>query len=182
MKRTLTALVLFGTLSLAVSSCKKDHGDDHEHDHEAITKIELHFTKVGSTTTQVFSWTDLDGDGGNAPVIDNITLQAGSVYNVAIELFDSEGHDLTHDIEDLEAEHHRFYYTAGAGITINGLDKDPNNVTLGLKSVWTTSTAATGNVTITLRHYQNDNKEESDLVNNAKSTTDAEIQFQVTVN
>lgn len=183
MKRTLIALALSGTLALVISSCKKDRGDDHEHDHEAITKIELHFTKVGTSVTEVFTWTDLDGDGGNAPVIDEIELEENTTYSVAIELYDSDGHDLTHDIEDHESEHHRFYYSGqGAiGITINGLDKDINNVTLGLTSTWITTGHAEGPVKITLRHYQNANKEEADPVNSSKSATDAEIEFPVHV-
>ncbi len=183
MKKVSLAFTLVSILGLAISSCKKDHGDEHEHDHEAITKVELHFTKAGTTTPLVFSWTDADGDGGNPPVVQEIALEENATYSVAIELYDGDGHDLTHDIEDHEAAHHRFYYTpdAATGITINGLDKDENNVTLGLKSVWTTTGHGEGKVKITLRHYQNANKAEADLINSSKSSTDAELTFDVHV-
>jgi hypothetical protein len=185
MKTLLKSFLAVSLLAVFVTSCKKDKDDDqHEHDHEVIGTVNLKFTKAGTGEVSTFSWKDLDGDGGNPPVIQELALDENAVYNVSVELLDIEGHDLTHDIEDHEADHHRFYYevtVTGGAITISDLDKDDDGVTLGLKSKWTTTGHSEGTVKITLRHYQNDNKAEADLVNSSKSATDAELVFPVHV-
>lgn len=185
MKTLFKSLFAVSLLAVLVTSCKKDKDhDDHEHDHEVIGTVNLKFTKVGSTTVQTFTWKDLDGDGGNAPVVNEIELDENAVYNVTMELLDIHGHDLTHDIEDHESDHHRFYYAAtvtGGAITFSDFDKDEDGISLGLKSKWTTTGHSEGTVKITLRHYQNDNKAEGDLVNSSKSSTDAELVFPIHV-
>jgi hypothetical protein len=88
--------------------------------------------------------------------------------------------DITLEVE-AESDAHRFYYapTAGSNITITGLNNDPNGVPVGISSVWTTGAAATGKVTVTLRHFPGTppGKETSDPVDSPKSSTDVEVVF-----
>lgn len=165
---------------LFVTSCNKDDDPTIEgNENEVITKVELRFKEQGTTTELVYSWNDPDGDGGNPPVIDQIVLQPGKTYDVSLSFLDEvNGEDITEEISE-EADEHRIYYVASStsNIQIANLDKDENSITLGLKSVWTTTTATTGTVRIVLRHYPEAGKLETDLINDPKSSTDADILF-----
>ncbi len=74
---------------------------------------------------------------------------------------------------------HRFYFepSAGSNITVSNLDTDDNGVSLGLHSTWTSAGIANGNMTITLRHYPNGGKIETDAVSSTKSSTDLAVDF-----
>ncbi|MBX2922650.1 MAG: hypothetical protein KF746_10700 [Chitinophagaceae bacterium] len=173
--------VIAGFISLAVVSCKKESAKPEDNDNEVITTVELHFTEQGTSNVKTFKWEDLDGDGGNAPVIEEITLTPDKVYDVHIKLLDKTKtpvEDVTEEVEE-ESQDHRFYFipTAGSNITIDNLDNDDNDIPLGLTSTWTTAAAATGSVNVVLRHYPNGGKAEGDPVNSSKSSSDVDVTF-----
>lgn len=175
------SLVLAGAVLLA--GCKKDKGESNEE--EVITTLELTFTPNGGGTPLVYSFVDPDGPGGVDPTVDDIVLNSGTSYSVsAAFLNEIEGEDITEEI-NAEADAHRVYYTVagGSNITVTNLNNDPNGVPLGITSTWTTGAAASGQVTVTLRHYPAipPNKEASDLVNSSKSGTDIEVTFDTQV-
>lgn len=165
---------------LFVTSCSKDDDTTMEgNENEVITKVELRFKEQGTTNELVYSWKDLDGDGGNAPVIDQIVLQPGKIYDVTVSFLDEvNGKDITEEIIE-EADEHRIYYvpSSTSNIQITDLDKDKNNITLGLNSVWTTTTISKSTVRLVLRHYAQGGKIETDLINDQKSNTDVDIVF-----
>ncbi|MGN2375551.1 hypothetical protein ACTFAO_17960 [Sphingobacterium spiritivorum] len=168
------AIVLFAT------SCSKD--DDpipEENDNEVITTVQLRFKEQGTTNELLYAWKGADGAGGNAPVIDQIALQPGKSYDVSVSFLDEvNGEDITEEVSEENIDH-RIYYvpSSTSNIQITNLDKDDNNVTLGLESIWTTTTASTGTVRVVLRHYPQGGKIETDLINDPKSSTDVDIQF-----
>lgn len=178
-------IALAAGLFLFTTSCSKDDdtAPEEENENEVITKVELHFNEVGTENDLVFSWSDPDGEGGNNPVIEEIALAPNKTYNVSIKLLDEvNNEDVTEEIEE-EAVDHRFYYSPsdGANITVTDLDKDNNGVSVGIASKWATGAAADGNVHITLRHYPEGGKAESDLVTSSKSSTDADLVFQTSI-
>lgn len=172
--------IAVAAIALFATSCSKD--DDpiiEENENEVITTVKLHFKEQGTTNELVYSWKDADGPGGNAPVIDQIALQPGKTYNVSLSFLDEvNGEDITEEVSEENIDHRIYYVPSGSSnIQVTGLDKDDNNVTLGLNSVWTTTTASTGTVRVVLRHYAEGGKQEADLVNDPKSSTDVDIQF-----
>lgn len=170
------AIAVFGTM---LTSCSKDDVAE-ENSNELITTIELKVTERGTSNTQSFNFEDIDGPGGQAPEIDEILLAPNKTYDVEIEVYDESKNPpvAIHEEIEEEADDHRFYFEpSNANLTINGFDNDGAGKPLGLNSVWTTTTAAQGNVKITLRHYENGGKETSDPVNSTKSSTDAEVSF-----
>ncbi|MFT3980305.1 MAG: hypothetical protein QM687_07545 [Ferruginibacter sp.] len=171
---------------LLFSSCKK-FAEGEGNDEELITTMKLNFTPVGGGTTQTFTFEDIDGAGGNTPVIDNISLAAGTTYNVSVELWNNAAtppENTTLEVET-ENEAHRFYYTPSAGstISVSNLNNDDNGVPLGITSTWTVGTASSGTINVTLRHYPGTppDKQISDPINSPKSGTDITVDFNYTI-
>jgi hypothetical protein len=144
-------ILYIAIISLTLSACHKDHDQDEE---ELITTVRLKFTPA-SGPILTYSWQDLDGAGGNAPTIPTINLEVNTVYSVELELLNESvtpADNITEEIQ-AEAEEHLFIFnSATSGLSILITDKDSNNLDLGLKSTWTTTNAATGNVNIVLKH------------------------------
>jgi hypothetical protein len=170
---------------LVITSCKKEKTQEEDNDNELITTVELKVTESGTNNSSIFKWEDIDGPGGEDPVIDNITLQPNKVYSIQVAFIDASQNppeSLTSEVLE-ESDVHRLYYqpAASTGITVNGLDTDDNGLPLGLNCSWKTTGAGSGNMIITLRHYAEGGKEESDPVSSSKSTTDAEVEFPVII-
>jgi len=171
-------IMLFGT---TLVSCKKDKPE--ENDEELITTMRLTFVPVGAGNTVTYQFDDADGPGGAAATQQEIVLAPSKTYNVTLQLLNrtvTPVDDITLEVA-AEAGAHRFYYlpTAGSNISVSGFDNDPAGVPLGITSTWTTGAAATGKVTVTLRHYAGTppGKAVADLVNSTKSSTDIEVVF-----
>lgn len=188
MKLNRTLLLLFLVLAIGFSSCKKKEEDPKsDNESELITTVKLKFTEGG--TARTFTFRDLDGAGGNAPVIDNIILNNGRTYTMEIEVLDesnpAKAVDITKEIAE-EADEHQFFFTGSAVanlLTITYDDRDRNNRPVGLKNRIATRSTGTGQLTVTLRHELN--KAASGVANgqiaNAGGETDIEVTFNVTV-
>ncbi len=183
MKSNFKVLIAVACFALAISSCKKSKVETN--DNEVITTVQLNFTPVGGGTALTYKWEDLDGPGGANPIIDMVTLAVNKSYNVQMILMDKTKTPvvITSDEVRTEAIDHRFYFepSAGSNITVSNLDNDPMGIPLGLLNTWTTTTAATGTMKITLRHYENGGKALTDLVTSTKSSTDVEAIFNTKV-
>lgn len=171
--------------ALFIASCKKEKDDQESNENEIITTVQLVFKDRATAETRTFAWQDLDGDGGNDPVIQHIVLDPHADYDVSVVLLDetrNPSEDITEEVRS-ESDAHRFYYEVSglSGLTIGGLDKDGDGVTLGLTGVWMTTGPDSGTVRLVLRHYPAGGKAESDPVNSGKSSTDIDISFAVQV-
>lgn len=170
-------LFLFiGVISLTLSACHKDHDQDEE---ELITTVRLKFTPAtGPVLT--YSWQDLDGEGGNAPIVPAINLAVNTVYSVDLELLnesETPADNITEEIQ-AEAEEHLFIYNVNAtGLSVVITDKDGNNRDLGLKTTWTTGDPANGNINIVLKH----NPDKTATNPAATGSTDIDITFPVLI-
>ena len=170
---------------LAITSCKKEKATEEENDNELITTVEVRVTESGTNNSTTYKWEDIDGPGGEDPIIENITLQPNKTYNVQVGLLDASQNppeSITSEIME-ESLVHRLYYqpAASSGITVSGLDTDENQLPLGLNCSWATAGFGSGSMIITLRHYPNGGKEAADPLTSSKSTTDAEVEFPVVV-
>lgn len=169
MKKNFARLFLFAALfTLVFAACKKEKNDTPtENANEEITTLKLTFTNAANAADVVTAtWKDLDGIAGNAPTIDKINLKANTTYNVATELLDERTNPVTNataEIEEEGDEHrvfHLFYATATAAVydslstvaTVTPLDKDSNNLPIGLEISMTTKAAFTGFLNVVVRH------------------------------
>lgn len=187
MKKTWRFLGAFTIAAAMITSCSKDDTPTpEENDNEVITTVEVHLTDQSTGATEVFSIDYPDGYGvGITPVKETIMLDAGKTYSASLLLLDKTKTSVDTTSIEIEEENdeHRFYIepSAGSNITVNGLNTDDNGITLGSESTWIAGAAATGTVTITLRHYVEGGKAESDPVNSTKSTTDIEVVFDTEI-
>lgn len=171
-------MVLFGLI--IISSCKKDTIDPNEE--ELITTFKVEFTEKVTRAKQSFEFKDLDGEGGNAPSkFEEIILAAGKSYECELYLLNESVmpvDNITLEIE-AEADDHQFYFTPSiAGLLITDLNKDTKGLPLGIESIWTTGSAATGTINISLKHKPG-TKAANDPI--TKGDTDISLDFKVRV-
>ena len=149
------ALLFIGLITL--SSCeKKDPVIPNEE--ELITTMTYTLTPVGGGDAVIFNFQDLDGDGGNDPVITNGVLKTNTTYNGVISLLnetETPAGNITAEVE-AEGEHHQFFYSIeGAASTTTEItynDEDVNGNPVGISTSFTTTSASTGTLNIVLRH------------------------------
>ncbi len=180
-------LMATGTLMLTVTGCKKEDGHAHDNEQELITTVNVVFTPTGGGTPVTFSFVDLDGDGGNSPVVTNGTLTANTSYTVATTFLnesETPAEDITEEVRAEGKEHQVFYQVQSGlnlGITYN--DADTDNRPIGLINTATSGSASSGTLTVTLRHEPNKtaaNVSNGDITN-AGGETDVEVTFNVTI-
>lgn len=153
MTRALFALAM-ASLIFALPSCKKSD-PKIPNEEEVITTLVYDLTPQGGGTAVRFSYADADGDGGDAPVITNGTLQANTTYNGVITLFNEtvKPTESVHEEVQAEDKEHQFFFpTTLTGLTINYADQDANGLGTGLKTTLTTGAAGTGDLTVILKH------------------------------
>lgn len=190
-------------LSFSVSSCEKDDDDPQNttppgNEQELITELELLFVNPLAGDTLIYAFEDADGPGGNDPVIDDIVLQSGTVYQTFIKVFgnhshdddhddhgtDDHGDDLTEEIAEEDEEHQFFFQLSNLpGLEVNYFDVDEDGNPIGLTTVWNATAPGSGNVLVTLRHELDKNAPgvaEGDI-ENAGGETDIEVSFQVVI-
>lgn len=180
--------LLFALVSMSLvyfSACTKDD-PEIPNEEEIITTINYTLTPDAGGTPIVLSFQDLDGDGGNDPIISSGTLAANTTYTASLELLnetENPAENITDEIT-AEAEAHQFFFqTTFNGLTVTYDDVDANGKPVGLATKVSTTNAETGTITIILRHEPN--KSASGVSNgditNAGGETDVEVTFQVDV-
>ena len=134
----------------------------------------------------VLSFIDLDGDGGNAPIINGGVLEGNTTYTGILDLLNEAGNpaeSITEEIEE-EKEDHQFFFTIdGLDVSVQYNDLDANQQPVGLTTLLTTGNKGTGNLTITLRHEADKNAVGvvGGLLENAGGETDIEVTFPITI-
>ncbi len=169
--RSFDLYVPYACLILATACGDPQREAEHDHDHdeqEVITSILLTFTPDTGGDAVLAEFRDVDGDGGDDPIIVDPTLMANTTYDVSVsilnETLDPSDEDYHIDKEiEAEAEEHQLFYT-GDGIE-NGLftwmttdresdyvENSGEDLPVGLSGVLTTGDADQGKLTVTLMH------------------------------
>lgn len=184
MNRLLAFMFLFLLSgSFLVSSCSKDDDDNTpDNPQELITTVELTFTDaLGNSST--FIARDLDGDGGNPPVVDDITLEDNTVYTVTARFLDERDpgdvEDITVEVREEDLEHLVCYLFGGDPIFNTNIQQDPdsNGDPLGLITIMSTSNPGSGFLRISLKHEPD--KSTADRCSTGE--TDVEVDYDVTI-
>lgn len=192
--KTQFGTLLFGAL-LTLIACKKD--DDvpvtpvtPPNEEEVITTAILTFIDtagaVNDTSRMIFR--DVDGDGGNAPVITSDTLTAGHQYLASIQLLNESGvpvEDITEEVEEEATVHQFFFEVTGANLSWTYADTDTNGKPIGLRTNWDAPAgpASSGSLKVTLRHEPDKNAPgvSGGDMTNAGGETDLEVTFPVEI-
>lgn len=170
-----------------------DHDDDHGHgpgEVELITTFKITLTPQGGGSPLTVQFQDLDGEGGNAPVIDRIVVDAGTVYDGMIQELnelESPPEDITEEIREEAEVHQLFFETLGgfAPATVAYADKESDYVTntgadhpVGLKFTLTVpANARNGQFRVSQSHYDAGPKDGV----TPSDETDIEVTFEVEV-
>lgn len=186
-------------------SCSDDNGptgpaepeeheeDDHDHDHgpgeeELITTLRITLTPVGGGSSVSASFRDLDGEGGDDPVVDELEVSPGTNYNGTVQVLnetESPPENVTEEVEE-EAEAHQFFYQTLGGFssaTVTITDKESDYVTntgadhpVGIRfTLSVPANAQDGQLRVILSHYDDSPK---DGVSQSDET-DIDVTFEV---
>lgn len=176
----LTLLALSAGL-IAFASCNRDDDDDNtpENEQEVITTVTLTFVDQNNIST-VFRATDPDGDGGNPPVIDDVTLDANATYRLFLGFLDESDpndiEDITEEVEEESNEHLVCFDGSGFTSLPQAQDSDDNGDPLGVVSGLTTGSAGSGSLQVILRHEP----DKSAAAPCTTGETDVDVTFPVT--
>lgn len=169
------ALVIFGLFACEKEDKKVTSGEEEE----LITTVQIGFKAEGSSDTVMVKWSDIDGIGGNDPIIDTIYLSGTSNYRMYISFLDesgSETEDITEEIKE-EANDHLICSYSNTGIVNSSLDKDNNGLPLGLEQIVSLDSAVNGDITFQLKHQPGIKTGKCDV-----GATDIEVTFPMVIN
>ncbi len=177
-----TKLLPISLLAISLFSCEPNDPVDPNQE-ELITTVNLDLESNGLTYS--LNYQDLDGDGGNAPVITLDTLAANSTYSGSITLFNESvtpAEEITPEIFD-EASDHQFFFTSNGTSSFTYSDQDNDGNPIGLSFELTTGNATNETFTITLRHEPDKSATDvsSGVITNAGGETDIEIALSVII-
>tara|TARA_B100000768_G_scaffold124564_1_gene115273 strand:- start:2824 stop:3393 length:570 start_codon:yes stop_codon:yes gene_type:complete len=173
--------------ALVFMSCNPDKPVDPTipNQEEVITTLNLTLTPDTGAIV-VFSFQDLDGDGGNAPIQSSDTLQSNTAYSAVLELLnetETPAEDITAEIDAEGVDHQFFFQSTVGGLSVEYTDMDANGKPIGLATTITTVDSGLGTLGIVLRHEPNKdaNGVMSGDITNAGGETDIEVTFDVIV-
>ena len=172
-------------VSLSFVSCDKDDPEVPE-EPELITTVIYTLTPSGGGADITLSFKDLDGDGMNPPVVVGGTLAVNETYTGALELLNESedpAEDITEEIMEEDEDHQFFFQNNIPNLTISYSDQDSNGNPVGLSNSLTTGAAASGILTIILRHKPDkfETGVSSGDITNAGGETDIEVSFPIDV-
>lgn len=185
---SLTKLLTFCSLSLLLfaTSCNDDEMPEPVNPEELITTVNYVLTSEDGSDTVTLTFTDLDGEGGNDPIIEGGTLRSNTTYNGQITLLDESqtpSENITEEVAEEDDEHQLFYSSTSNTVSVTYDDADSNGAPLGLRTNLSTTITGSTELTITLRHEPAKDAENvaAGDITNAGGSTDVEVTFDITV-
>ncbi len=187
----LNSFLFIAALSI-LTSCKKDNKDVatpvNPNETELVTTVKLIIAPVLNPSAEMYaSYRDLDGDGGNAPIIDTIRLDANAAYNVQVLVLDETKNPVDTTSKEIveEKDAHQFFYSniGTYELTITYLDFDDNDVPVGLNIQLHTGSAfteKTNTFQVVLKH-QPGIKPSTGNGNESLGETDLEVNFPILI-
>ncbi|MDE0772461.1 MAG: type 1 periplasmic binding fold superfamily protein [Salibacteraceae bacterium] len=182
--------LLLLSFAIVFVSCKKDDPltptlPTIPNQEEVITTLNYTLTAPNGDVV-LFSFKDVDGDGGNAPVIVNGALDTNLTYSGKIELLNetvSPAEDITEEVKEEGDEHQIFYQFSNPDLGTTYTDADANGKPIGVSTQLITKGTFSSTLTITLRHTPDKNASDvaSGDISNAGGETDIEVTFDVDV-
>lgn len=182
-------VLIFIAFAIVLSSLTSCNDDDIQipNEEELITTLTYILTPEGTGNPVIFSFRDLDGDGGEDPVISEGILAANTIYTGTVVLLnelETPNVNIAAEVEEEGDEHQFFYGISGAAeLTILYDDEDVNGSPVGLSTTVETGNTSTGQLTITLRHEPDKSApgvSEGNIAN-AGGETDISVTFNVSI-
>jgi hypothetical protein len=176
---------IYFLLIICLFSCTKDDPIIPNEEEIITSVIYTLFPKDGGTPI-LFSYRDLDGDGGNPPIITEAILLKNQSYIGKIELFNELVNPPKNISQEVlaEAEEHQFFYVSNLNyLEIKYNDQDKNGLPIGLETIVNTNVSGNSALKIILKHQPNKTgiNVSSGSIINAGGETDLEITFNINV-
>jgi len=170
---------------LALCSCDKDDPEIPD-EPELITTLNYSLVPSSGGATVVLSFKDIDGDGGMAAEISGGTLSVNETYTCTLELLneaESPAEDITAEISEEDEDHQFFFSSTISDLLFEYSDQDSDGNPIGLSSTLTTAGAATGSITIILKHEpkKNESGVSDGDITNAGGETDIQVTLPIDV-
>lgn len=178
-------LLFFAFILFSVISCDDDKGEV-PNEEEVITTLNYVLAPSDGGAAITLSFRDLDGDGGNAPVITGGTLATNKTYVGTLQLLnetETPAGNINEEIQEEKEDHQFFFQSTVPNIAVSYTDLDANGKPVGLLSTLVTGAAGSGNIKVTLRHEPNKTATgvSNGDITNAGGETDIEVTFPVNV-
>lgn len=179
MKNLLSAILL-----ITMFSCEKP-APAAVNEEELITTLTYNLKAADGSLAEL-QFRDLDGDGGNPPVITAGNLKANTSYDGILTLLNETASPIQNISDEVKTEatdHQFFFRQTQLNLTIAYVDSDNNGKPLGLKTKVVTGAASTGKLQITLKHKPNKsgmNVSTGDIAN-AGGETDIQVEFDIVI-
>ncbi|WP_323756745.1 hypothetical protein [Roseivirga sp.] len=180
-------LAVFAAL-LTTTACGSDDPEPVNQE-ELITTLRVTFTGTGPNEgeTVVATFTDLDGTGGDDPVITNpVELTANGTYDVSVVFLneaESPAQNITLEVNAESDEHQVFFVANNINFTYQYGDEDVNEQPIGLTGSVLVGAAGTGTLQVLLIHEPD--KDASGVSTgsptNAGGETDISVTFNVSI-
>lgn len=179
-------MLLFCGFILLSTACEKDNPEITDSP-EVITTLRYRLSAFASPPnlgTVEFSFSDLDGDGGNEPIVTGGVLQANTTYTGSFVLLNEQedpAEDVLQEIFQEKEEHQFFFVSDNDNIMVEYIpgDVDANGNPVGILTNVTTGEPGDANLTIILRHEPMKNAENDPIT--AGGETDIQVTFPITV-
>ena len=166
---------------IVLASCKKDD-PVIPNEEELITTLIYTLTPDGGGNSVVLKFVDLDGDGGNPPIITSDPLASTTSYTGTVELLNelvSPPGNITEEVIEEGEAHQLFYNVSDTGLQIGFNDSDINGDPIGVETTVLTQQASVGTLTIVLRHFPK--KPNDGTAEDAGGETDIQVTFDMIV-
>ena len=186
-------LFLLGLAAItSFTSCDKDEPAAPSNEEEVITTltISLKDSANAAAPALVFAYKDLDGAGGNAPTVDNMTLAPNKTYLATISVADdtkTPSADITAEVKKEQNEHQFFYFVTGLGLkskyATTDFDTNVPSKPVGLAPIFKTGANGAGILRVLLKHQPEVKKTINNTVGDeTKGDTDVDVTFNFSIN
>ena len=178
-------VLVFLSLLMLAGNCEPET-PEIPNEEEVITTLIYTLTSDPDNSVTTLTFRDLDGDGGNAPVITGATLAANRTYSAQLTLQNEQeepAEDITEEIEEEDEDHQFFFESTVPGLAVAYNDSDGAGNPVGLRTTLTTGDAGSGTLTITLRHEPSKSAAgvSDGNLDNAGGETDIEVTFDLII-
>jgi len=191
-KNSILKSAILAFIITALAACKKD-GDNianpvNPNETELVTTVKLIIAPTTNPSAVMnVSFRDMDGDGGNAPIIDTIRLAPNTEYFVNVLVLDETKNPVDTTSKEIETEKnaHQFFYSkiGTYNLTTTYLDFDDHNVPVGLNVKLNTTTGfteKTNKLKVVLKH-QPGLKPSTGSGDESLGETDLEVYFPILI-
>ena len=184
MKLNNIAIILLLAITIFIGC--DDDDPKPENPEELITTVRVTMRDAATSTNYVQEFRDLDGDGGEAPVVTTESIPMDATFLVSVEFLneaDDPAEDITEEVLEEAEEHQVFFVIEDLNLTNTYEDQDANGNPIGISNSMVSGSDGQGTLRVVLRHEPD--KFASGVsagdITNAGGETDVDVTFNIEI-